>query len=164
MQQPLAESGQNASDPDAYRCAATGRCVQGACGSDSICVPSSAGDIRCVPKREMCNEANNYGGCYVSDELGPNNERLQACVSLIAELQARAQETMPPVADIRGAPAFRCDCAQLPCHSGDGATCARLCPLERCLHAERPELSTCAIGGEVGAPLQPHAPCATALC
>lgn len=154
MQQALAGDGQNASDPNAFRCVATGQCVDGACGTDSICVPSMSGDIRCVPKREMCTEANNFGGCYVSEELGPNNERLHACVSLIDELQERAQE-MPPVAEIREAPAFRCDCGRLPCHSGDGASCTRLCALDRCMNADRPDISTCAIGNSFGAQTSP---------
>jgi hypothetical protein len=66
--------------------------AKGAGGAGKICVPQPSGQIRGVDKQERCTEAASFGGCFASNDRAPNGTRLNACVSLVADLRQQALE------------------------------------------------------------------------
>jgi hypothetical protein len=135
---PLAPTAAVSGNPG-FRCVAASIC-ESACPEATVCVTVDA-QVQCVPKANECVQQRNYGGCYVSDDTDANGNRLTACVNLVPALQRNASAT---VAGVTAASASRCDCGTLPCYRGNGKTCERLCPADRCLNKEEPRQSICA--------------------
>ena len=148
---------------DFFRCIDSNECSQdvAACEEGRVCLDLRGG-FRCVAVEEQCTQANNFGGCYVSDLAPVNGGPRSACVSRVSEFRARAAGGD---VSVDGAPTFNCSCAALPCHTGDGVTCEQLCPLEECLNRNNPAISTCVIAPESRAQPPPRlCACARVAC
>ena len=148
---------------DFFRCIDSNECSQdvAACEEGRVCLDLRGG-FRCVAVEEQCTQANNFGGCYVSDLAPVNGGPRSACVSRVSEFRARAAGGD---VSVDGAPTFNCSCAALPCHTGDGVTCSQLCPLEECLNRNNPAISTCVIAPESRAQPPPRlCACARVAC
>ena len=110
---------------------------------DEICINAgSRGSARCETVQNQCTQDEQYGGCYRSRDLPERNgEPRTACVNLIPTLR---QQTNNTAQSVLGPNLSACSCDQLPCHTGNGFSCRQECGLDRCLNADRPEISTCA--------------------